>query len=231
LLNTMRSQLVELETQYKARVSILVRQAVPDKEITVEGIKEEFAEAPPAEAAAVSQPLPALAIEAVASPMQEVAEEETAKPAKKSGRRRRRTKKKTDSAGAEEAQDLELENVPLVEEEILSGETEGSGVRAVDEASVDAEAAAGAEDFDAVLETVISETSELPEEKVEEKEPVEDHEAALADEVAKEPSVEEQGQSVRGEQPDEAATAEKPQEEQSGNSTRKSVLQRFLPFF
>jgi len=233
LLNTMRSQLVELETQYKARVSILVRQAIPDKEITVEAVKEEFTEAPPAEPVAVSQPLPvpALPVEEAAPPVQEVQEEEAAKPAKKSGRRRRRTKKKTDTSGIEEAQDLELESVPVVEEEALSGETEGTATRAQDGASVDAESAAGAEDFDAIVEDIIPEIDELPDSSVEEKEQVEDREAAPTGEAAKEPSLEEQAQPVREEQPDEAATADKTQGDKTRNSARKSVLQRFLPFF
>ena len=41
LLNNMRAQLVELETQYSARINIQVKQVVPDKEIAVESIKEE----------------------------------------------------------------------------------------------------------------------------------------------------------------------------------------------
>jgi len=41
LLNTMRDQLVELEKQYSTRISILVRQTLPDKETTVEAVKDE----------------------------------------------------------------------------------------------------------------------------------------------------------------------------------------------
>ncbi len=41
LLNSMRSQLVELENAYAARISVIVRQTIPDKEILVEAVKEE----------------------------------------------------------------------------------------------------------------------------------------------------------------------------------------------
>ena len=41
LLNNMRSHLVDLENAYAARVSVTVRQMIPDKEILVEAVKEE----------------------------------------------------------------------------------------------------------------------------------------------------------------------------------------------
>ena len=45
LLNNMRGQLVELESQYSARITILAEQHISDKEITVSAVKEEIPEA------------------------------------------------------------------------------------------------------------------------------------------------------------------------------------------
>ncbi len=46
LLNNMRSQLVEMETNYRARVVVQVSQGISDKDISVEVVKEEPSEAP-----------------------------------------------------------------------------------------------------------------------------------------------------------------------------------------
>lgn len=96
LLNNMRSQLHELEKAYGTRVSILVRQALPDKEIILESIKEEAATAP-------SEHVPAMYIEtradevevldeAAMEPTQPPAEAGTALKPTATGRRRGRKK-------------------------------------------------------------------------------------------------------------------------------------------
>jgi ribonuclease E len=110
LLNNMRSQLVELENLYGCRVQVLMRHGLPDKEVTVEAVREEISEqtqlealvaAPSVEAEPVLKPAP-LSEEEV------VAEVEAEKP-RKAGRRRRRTRKKP---------------VPPQESEILLSEQE-----------------------------------------------------------------------------------------------------------
>jgi len=109
LLNNMRSQLAELESQYSSRITILVKQAVPDKEIAVEAIKEE------AVAAASQTPSEALASEVTAESSEAAQEVEQAveqepstssdadRPkSRRPGRRKRRRRRK-----------IALENVPL----------------------------------------------------------------------------------------------------------------------
>ena len=90
LLNNMRSQLVEIEGLYSAKVNILVRQNLPDKDVVVESIKEEVSEQPALEiVAAASAPQLETAIE------EEAVQEQDSSRARKTGRRRRRSKKKT----------------------------------------------------------------------------------------------------------------------------------------
>lgn len=226
LLNNMRAQLVELETQYKARVNILVKQAIPDKDITVEAVKEDFHELPAAEPV-VSQLLPALASEELEVPPQESVEEEVVKPVRKTGRRRRRTRKKTEPTAGEEAQALEPESVPMVEEEAVSGETEEV------EAPVEAESAAGTEDLGVIAEDAVAEADEQPDLSVEPEAKVVEADTSPASEH--EPSRNEQAEApeegVREERPETKTAREKSEEEESESPVRKSVLQRFLPFF
>jgi ribonuclease E len=110
LLNNMRSQLVEIENQHHAKVNILVRQNIPDKDVLVEAVKEEVPEPAPVEA--IAAPAPAVeAAAAVEEPVVEAepeAEPEAAKP-RKSGRRRRRSKRKP-SSGLELDQEMEIES-------------------------------------------------------------------------------------------------------------------------
>ncbi|MDQ7784466.1 MAG: Rne/Rng family ribonuclease [Desulfomonilaceae bacterium] len=120
LLNNMRSQLVELESQYSSRISIMVKQVVPDKEISVEAIKEEApvvsSQAPSELSAAASRaaaevPVRAVSVESVEVIQEEVrevvreveqaADQETSsvldadrKKAKRPGRRKRRRRRK-----------------------------------------------------------------------------------------------------------------------------------------
>lgn len=95
LLNNMRSQLVEIENLYSAKVNILVRQNIPDKDVLVEAIKEEIPEQPMIEAAAARLPAVELvaATEEPGAADEPAAEQGAAKP-RKSGRRRRRSRRK-----------------------------------------------------------------------------------------------------------------------------------------
>jgi ribonuclease E len=95
LLNNMRAQLAELESQYASRISILVRQALPDKEITVEAIKEETPDQPMSDLVSTqSSSMPsASAQEEAATVTEEPAAESNDKKPLKQGRRRRSRRK------------------------------------------------------------------------------------------------------------------------------------------
>jgi len=98
LLNNMRSHLAQLESQHNTRVNVLIRHSLPDKDVSVEAVREEAVEVPTVEAA-----VPQLAVELlseVQQPPQPVAvaeepvEEAEDKKTRKPGRRRRRGRKK-----------------------------------------------------------------------------------------------------------------------------------------
>jgi|GEM_PF-418219 len=91
LLNNMRALLVDLENQYSARVTVILRPNMPEKEISVEAIKEEAHEQPPAEAPAPLAPAPIELSQEVEEA--QPTDQEKKKP-KKPGRRRRRSKRK-----------------------------------------------------------------------------------------------------------------------------------------
>lgn len=112
LLNNMRAQLVELETQYATRVSILVRQALPDKDITVEAIKEEAPDLPLADSlpvsAAPSQPVTVK--DTAPTAPQETEPTNTLSPGpKRSGRsgRGRRPRKRTSASAPQDSAQFE----------------------------------------------------------------------------------------------------------------------------
>jgi ribonuclease E len=110
LLNNMRAQIVEMENQHRSRVTILGKQSLPDKDISVEAVKEEALEQQSLEAL----PIPSPALEVVEA-VEEVAvlEAEAEKP-RKPGRRRRRPRKKAPSGPEERALSLEEEPSPEV---------------------------------------------------------------------------------------------------------------------
>jgi len=137
LLNNMRSQLYDLEKTYGTRVSIVVRQALPDKEVVMEGIKEEAAPAP-------SEHVPVVDIEAPAGDVQEWHEAtadlkqprpETGVTPKGTGSGRRRARKKPStrkgpvqtteekSARSVERGDVTLESGPVEGTALDLGET------------------------------------------------------------------------------------------------------------
>jgi len=240
LLNTMRGQLVELETQYKARVSILVKHVVQDKEIVVEACKEESPEAPACEPAP-TRLVAALPQEEVAALLEEIPVEEAAKPAKKPGRRRRRPKKKSDPDAAQEEQVLEGEGGVVVEEEALTGETEDIEPPAEAENPPDAESTAGTEDLAAVNESMDAEPEPNLDAEPEPNLNAEIETQAVTEETR--PPLEPMAERARNavntsaeerrheERSDTFASVVPSEEPQTAGSARKSVLQRFLPFF
>lgn len=95
LLNSMRAALVEMEIQYGVRVTVTVKEGLPEKDMAVEAFKEEAApELAPVEAITfapvLTEPMPVSEVEIV-SPEPEPEQ----KKAPKSRQRRRRGRKKT----------------------------------------------------------------------------------------------------------------------------------------
>src|SRR5271157_504992 len=109
LLNNMRAQIVEMENQHRSRVTILGKQNLPDKDISVEAVKEEALEQPSPEAL----PTPSPALEVVEAVEEEAVLEAEAEKPRKPGRRRRRPRKKAPSSPEEQA--LSLEEEPSLE--------------------------------------------------------------------------------------------------------------------
>jgi ribonuclease E len=164
LLNNMRGLLVDMENQYRSRVTILVKQSLPDKDISVEAVKEEAPEQQAVEALPAPSPAPDVA---EASEEEDLADAEP-KKLKKPGRRRRRPKKKSPSDSEERPLSLEEEPGPAV------ASTEDAGGQEF----LQAEALpAGIEEAEPVEEQLGQEepaepqTSEITEEKTEPVEP------------------------------------------------------------
>jgi ribonuclease E len=201
LLNNMRAQIVEMENQHRSRVTILGKQSLPDKDISVEAVKEEAVELPFPEAL----PTPSPALEVVEAVEEEaVGEAETEKP-RKPGRRRRRPRKKAPSGPEEQALSLEEEPSP----------------EAAPTEATPAIAAIPAESLAAVVEE--ARPAEEPLAPVETAEPqpqgITDEQAAAAEpEATQKPEV----------APEESATSEDAKKE--AKPRRKSWLQDFLPF-
>ena len=201
LLNNMRAQIVEMENQHRSRVTILGKQSLPDKDISVEAVKEEAVELPSPEALATPSP----ALEVVEAVEEEaVGEAETEKP-RKPGRRRRRPRKKAPSGPEEQALSLEEEASP----------------EAAPTEATPAIAAIPAESLAPVVEE--ARPAEEPLAPVETAEPqpqgITDEQAAAAEpEATQKPEV----------APEESATSEDAKKE--AKPRRKSWLQDFLPF-
>ena len=201
LLNNMRAQLVEMENQHRSRVTILVKQNLPDKDISVEAVKEEALEQPSPEALATPSP----ALEVVEAVEEEAVGEAEAEKPRKPGRRRRRPRKKAPSGPEEQALSLEEEPSP----------------EAAPTEATPAIAAIPAESLAAVVEE--ARPAEEPLAPVETAEPqpqgITDEQAAAAEpEATQKPEV----------APEESATSEDAKKE--AKPRRKSWLQDFLPF-
>jgi ribonuclease E len=127
LLNSMRGQLFELESQYCARITVLAERHISDKEITVSAAKEEIPEPP--EAIAIKLPLE----ESMARADEEASATDEEKSSKTSPRRRHRSKKKRGNAQQEEIleetlQGADINQQPLSSETVQVDHLEMSGV-------------------------------------------------------------------------------------------------------
>jgi len=201
LLNNMRAQIVEMENQHRSRVTILGKQSLPDKDISVEAVKEEAVELPSPEA--LAPPSPALEIvEAVEE--EAVGEAEAEKP-RKPGRRRRRPRKKATSGPEEQALSLEEEPSP---EAAPTEATPAIAAIPAERLAVVVEEARPAEEPLAPVETAEPQQQGITDEQAAAAEP----EATQKQEVA----------------PEESATSEDAKKE--AKPRRKSWLQDFLPF-
>jgi ribonuclease E len=219
LLNNMRAHLVELERQYSSKIAVSIKQNMPDRDITVEAIKEELIEQPhPLEAA---PPVAAIQLE-VAQEIEEVAApEEDKKKSKKPGRRRRRSKRKTapEAENGGVAAESEGEGTTIAEdfaglEEIVSPDHESPS---------DLAASAVAEketDQAQVVETSISEDPSpvVAESGMNSAEPDSQSEIPRTEEAA--PSEEKPASEA-----DKEGTSKK-----SDDAPRKFLLHTFLPF-
>jgi ribonuclease E len=232
LLNRMRAPLVELENQHGTRVTIQVRHALPDKDIAVEAIKEEATEQPLFEPIEEHLPLPMP--EKAAASEEAAAAEEVKQPPKKAGRRRRRTKKRPEASREQETPSTVVPEYGLIEEELLSAETEeetpekpAATLRGEDFFT------GGTEDFSVLVEESAPEAvqaqarpraGESPE--TEEIEAGRDEEPPAATEPAEE-------QAAAGSEPQPPETPEEPPKEDTEEKEprkRRFSLQRFLPF-
>jgi ribonuclease E len=201
LLNNMRAQLVEMENQHRSRVTILGKQSLPDKDISVEAVKEEALEQPSPEALAAPSP----ALEVIEAVEEEAVLEVEAEKPRKPGRRRRRPRKKAPSGPEEQA--LSLEEEPSLE----AAPTEATpAIAAIPAGSLPAvvEEARPAEEPLAPVVTAEPQPQGITDEQAAPAEP----EATQNQEVA----------------PDESATSEDAKKE--AKPRRKSWLQDFLPF-
>ncbi len=201
LLNNMRAQLVEMENQHRSRVTILGKQSLPDKDISVEAVKEEALEQPFPEALPASSP----ALEVVEAVEEEAVLEVEAEKPRKPGRRRRRPRKKAPSGPEEQALSHEEEPSPEV------SPTEATpAIAAIPAGSLPevVEEARPAEEPLAPVETAEPQPQGITDEQAAAAEP----EATQKQEVA----------------PEESATSEDAKKE--AKPRRKSWLQDFLPF-
>jgi len=114
LLNNMRGQLFELESQYSARITILAERHISDKEITVSAVKEEIPEA--AEPIAIKSP----AQELMAKTDEEVSAKDEEKSPKTTTRHRHRSKKKRGPAQQEEILEETHQGVDINQKQLFS---------------------------------------------------------------------------------------------------------------
>lgn len=258
LLNNMRSQLVEMETNYHSRVTVQVGHGISDREITVEALKEEPMEAAVEMAAPAVQSVvqevreTVMATEAVVE-LEVVAEADTEaeaekKKAKKPSRRRRRSKKKTAVGPEEEALQAEglldaetaeaVEQEPAILDEALDEEPALAPMAEIGYVSATLEVV----DVSALLFGQEQIPAEEMQDDVSDAAPAVESETQSSEEddtelAASEPTAEESVAAV--EEPAQAEQAEEPvAAEKSGSSTRdngkpaqrKSLLQSYLPF-
>ncbi|MBI5252180.1 MAG: Rne/Rng family ribonuclease [Desulfomonile tiedjei] len=118
LLNRMRAALVEMESQYNARVTVMVKENLPEKDILVEALKEEAIQEPVQVEAIISAPTLVAEIASVSE--EETLTELDQKKTSKSRQRRRRGRTKVTSEneeGIESGAELAAESEISCEEE------------------------------------------------------------------------------------------------------------------
>jgi len=235
LLNQMRSPLVELENQYGSRITIQVRHALPDKDISVEAIKEEPTEQPLFEP--IEEHLPAPALEEVLAAEETLEGEEAKKSLKKAGKKRRRTKKKPEPAPAppEEAAPDVIPEYGFMGEELVSAETEEEAPAEQPSMPTGEDfMTGGTEDFTVLTEEAAREAIESRAESAEEDFRFEPVEAELKpeDQISA-PAPDEREEVAADLEPQEPETPEEPPEEDKEEKEprkKRFSLQRFLPF-
>jgi ribonuclease E len=260
LLNNMRAQLVELENLYGCRVQILMRHGLPDKEVTVEAVREEILEQAQPEAVATA---PSVEAEPAPKPApvseEEVSAEVEAEKPRKTGRRRRRTRKKSvlpqerEMALSEEEEiQSELEEIEPTDElqpatenltvktEVLyltAAETDEPGQEPLEEA----ETPLG---FQEELLEIVSRTLPIPDEILPVQEAAEEPQPHVTEPEKlssnEEPpeilgTEKESGEQELGSKPSVEPSPESPPDEEKTDKAkerrpRKRLLQDFLPF-
>ncbi len=235
LLNNMRSQLVELESQYTTRINILVKQAVPDKEIAVEAIKEEpVAVVSPSPSETVTSEVSAESQEVVPG-VERATEQEISsasdtdkRRSRRPGRRKRKRRRR-----------IALENVPLYllpdtgqdtspDPDVLSGEQAGLSFQERILASLHSSLASievnpichnGSEQTSISVKTCESVSQDQQEEQ--------DSETVGLDEVPDSADSQEVEQAKNGSKDAESTEEKRVCKDRAG---RKASLQSYLPF-
>jgi ribonuclease E len=137
LLNKMRAQLVEMESQYNARVLVNVKENLPEKDILVEAVKEEAGEAPlfepalppPVQTAVplfIEEEEPEQVAEPAEEPVEPVAELTEEKKPAKPNKRKRRSRKKPVAAQDAPGEEVESESDSAVVEATSSESDNGT---------------------------------------------------------------------------------------------------------
>ncbi len=224
LLNNMRGQLVELESQYSARIIILAERNISDKEITVSAVKEEIPEAP--EPIAIRP----LAEELTAKTDEEISAKEEEKSPKTTARHRHRSKKKRSPTPQEGIPEEKLQGVDINQKQLSSVAPQVNDVeisRAVEprEDAVSGQGAgpAPAEKIEGSENRNLEDTFNSDESKSRE-ESDSDHVSARQTDDSEKELQEEKVQTSATQTSNDMDREERPPE-------RKSFLRTYLPFF
>jgi ribonuclease E len=255
LLNKMRAQLVEMESQYNARVLVNVKENLPEKDILVEALKEEVGEAPLFEPALTPPLQTAVPLfieeeetetvtEPAKEPVEAIAESTEEKKPAKPNKRKRRSRKKPVAAQETPSEVVESES-ELAAEEATSSESDNG--RAESDLTL-GELHVKAEDLDFILKPEEEQPEETPEalmveesvEVIPSAPSVEDSQLVVADSPDEAPTmtVEESASSedISSEQESATGSDDDSQASDAGKKarkdrkTRKSLLQSYLPF-
>lgn len=224
LLNNMRGQLVELESQYSARITVLAERHISDKEITVSAVKEEIPEAP--EAIAIRPP----AEEVMAKTDEEVSAKDEEKSPKTTARHRHRSKKNRGPAQQDEIPEKKLQGVDINQKRLSSVASQVNDIEANDVVEPRKDATSGQETGTASAEKIegsenpdLEDTFKYGESKSREESDsshasarkTDDNERELQEEKVQTPATQTSNDMDREERPPD----------------RKSFLRTYLPFF